>query len=138
MFAIPRKPGCRARRLEAKIVFECCEANRTSEAVVVHWTIEQMRSPTGNPGNQTLLRMLIADRLGDDPTIDNYRRLVKAVIQSGGIVTVRTIKNQNGEVVLPSGQYEFVERTVEPEPEVEPEVPRDHTGKPLECWSARF
>jgi len=86
---------------------------------------------TSNPGNQTLLRMLIADRLGDDPNVEDYQRLVRAVVQAGGVVTLRTIKNSTGEVLLAAGQYEFVERPVEEaEPEVET-VPVDRNGRPL-------
>src|SRR4029077_3007148 len=81
--------------------------------------------------NENLLTMAEIDKLGTDSSVDERRRLLRNIIRSGGIISLRTIKNANGQVLLNGGQYEFELRLSEPEPQPEPEIPRDHTGKPL-------
>lgn len=94
------------------------------------WKSFTEKFDTDNEGNLSLLKALFVDRLDDDSTAEQDRHLLKAVTQAGGIITVRTIKHENGTVLFPGGQYEFElrpqVRTVE-----EPEVPRDRNGNPL-------
>jgi len=126
---VGRDPQGRPVYVEAPTSEETIERFQASD----EYRVFAQKYDTGNPGNQTLLRMLIADRLGDDPTVDDYRRLVRAVVQAGGVVTLRTIKNSTGEVLLTAGQYEFVERPVaEPKAVVEEPAPV-HRGQQL--WS---
>ncbi|SRR5258708_1389670 len=69
--------------------------------------------------NKTLLSMLFDEKLGNDPDLKDYQRLLKSVLQAGGVVRVSI------------GQCEF-ETVPEPEPVVEPEVvPTDRNGRPL-------
>lgn len=69
--------------------------------------------------NHTLLGWLYAEKLGDDPDIEDYKKLLKNIIRSGGVVTVK------------GTTYEFELREQEPERAPEPDVPRDKNGKPL-------
>src|ERR1051326_6782270 len=69
--------------------------------------------------NHTLLGWLYAEKLGDDPGVEDYQRLLKNIVRSGGVVTVR------------GTTYEFELRKQEPEPTPEPDVPRDRNGNPL-------
>src|ERR1041384_4535410 len=69
--------------------------------------------------NNTLLGMVFDEKLGDDPSVEDYQRLIKSLLRAGGIVAVG------------GTQYEFELKEHEPEPTPEPEVPRDKNGKPL-------
>jgi hypothetical protein len=73
---------------------------------------------TSSGPNKTLLQMLFSDKLGEDPSVEDFQRLLHTVIAAGGIVRL------SGE------QYEF-EVLPEPEQIVEPEVPRDRNGNVL-------
>jgi hypothetical protein len=66
--------------------------------------------------NNTLLGMLFTEKLGDDPSVEDYQRLIKTLFRAGGIVLV------NG------AQYEFELKEYEPEPVTEPEPERDSRG----------
>jgi hypothetical protein len=69
-------------------------------------------------GNQTLLGWLYEEKLGSEPELADYQRLLKIVVAAGGIVKVR------------GQQYEF-ETVPVIEEVVEAEVPRDRNGNPL-------
>jgi hypothetical protein len=79
-----------------------------------------------DPRNQALLDMLAADKLGSDPNVSDYQRLIRAVIQAGGVVRVG------------AEQYEFVELPTVASV-VQPEVSRDRNGNVLtvaqQAWS---
>ena len=75
--------------------------------------------------------MLFVEKLGDDPGVEDYQRLLKNVIRSGGVVRLPKIKNSAGNVLLEAGQYEFELKENVSEPAPEPEVLRDRNGNPL-------
>jgi hypothetical protein len=81
--------------------------------------------------NANLLTMADIDKLGTDSSVDERRGLLRNIIRSGGIISLRTIKKADGQVLLNAGQYEFEIRPAELEPAPEPEVPRDKNGRPL-------
>jgi hypothetical protein len=68
-------------------------------------------------GNQTLLGWLI-DKLDPHPELADLQRLLRTVLAAGGVVRVQ------------GTQYEF-ELVPVVEPVIEPEVPRDRNGNPL-------
>src|SRR6266850_6210235 len=70
---------------------------------------------TSIDANYTLLGWVIEEKLGADPELADYQRLLKAIIAAGGVVTVK------------GQQYEFETVPVVDEV-VEPEVPRDRNG----------
>jgi hypothetical protein len=82
------------------------------------WQAFKERFDMSIESNHTLLGWLYAEKLGDDPGVEDYQRLLKNIIRSGGVVTVR------------GTTYEFELKEHEPE-RVQPEVPRDRNGKPL-------
>jgi hypothetical protein len=90
---------------------------------------------TSEPNNRLLgflfITKLMPDYSGDDPDLEDYKRLIRNVILAGGVVALPTIKNPDGTVVLEAGQYEFELCQAEPEQQPESEVPRDKNGKPL-------
>jgi hypothetical protein len=83
------------------------------------WQAFKDRFDMSVEGNHTLLGWLYAEKLGDEPGVEDYQRLLKNIIRSGGVVTVR------------GTTYEFELKEHEPEPALEPEVQRDKNGKPL-------
>jgi hypothetical protein len=83
------------------------------------WQAFKERFDMSVESNHTLLGWLYVEKLGDDPRLEDYQRLLKNIIRSGGIVTVR------------GTTYEFELRPAEPEQQPEPEVLRDKNGKPL-------
>lgn len=83
------------------------------------WQAFKDRFDMSVESNHTLLGWLYAEKLGDDPGVEDYQRLLKNIIRSGGVVTVR------------GTTYEFELKEHEPEPAPEPEVARDRNGKPL-------
>jgi len=97
----------------------------------VEWQEFSDRFDTSSESNNKLLGMLFVEKLGDDPGIEDYRRLLKNIIRSGGVARLSTIKDSSGNVLLEAGQYEFELKEVVPEPTPEPEVPRDRNGNPL-------
>jgi hypothetical protein len=82
------------------------------------WANFTARFDMSNDGNKTLLDWVFGEKLGPDPQLEEYKRILKAVTAAGGIVN---IKNKT---------YEF-ETVSEPEQVVEPEVPTDRNGRPL-------
>jgi hypothetical protein len=83
------------------------------------WQAFKDRFDMSVESNHTLLGWLYADKLGDDPGVEDYQRLLKNIISSGGVVTVR------------GTTYAFELRPAEPEQQPEPEVPRDKNGNTL-------
>jgi len=69
--------------------------------------------------NHTLLGWLYAEKLGDNPGVEDYKKLLKNIILSGGVVTVR------------GTTFEFELKQTEPETATASEIPRDKNGKPL-------
>jgi len=84
-----------------------------------------------NDTTRYLWKLAQIDKIGVDSSVDDSLKLLRDILRSGGIISLRTIKSETGKVLLDAGQYEFEIRLAEPEPQPEPEVPRDHTGKPL-------
>src|SRR5258708_21583669 len=81
-----------------------------------------------NEGNKTLLGMLIDEKLGPDPSVEDYKQLLRIGISVGGMVT------------LDGTTYEFELKQGEPAPELEPELPavdaRGHIlGASQKAWS---
>jgi hypothetical protein len=100
------------------------------------WQEFRQRFDTSSEPNNRLLGFLFKTKLmpaysGDDPELEDYQRLLRNILRAGGVVSLPTIKNPDGTVVLEAGQYEFELKEREPEPAPEPEVPRDRNGKPL-------
>jgi len=95
------------------------------------WGEFSNRFDASTESNSKLLGMLFVEKLGDDPGVEDYQRLLKNIIRSGGVVRLSTIKDSAGNVLLEAGQYEFDLRPAEPEPQPELEVPRDKNGQPL-------
>jgi len=87
--------------------------------VTPEWQEFKDRFDMSVESNHTLLGWLYAEKLGDDPGVDDYRQLIRTVLAAGGVVTV------NGTT------YEFELRRQEPEPIPEPEVRKDKNGRPL-------
>ncbi len=83
------------------------------------WQAFKERFDMSVESNHTLLGWLYAEKLGDDPDVEDYKKLLKNIIRSGGVVTVK------------GTTYEFELREQEPELAPEPDVPRDKNGKPL-------
>lgn len=82
------------------------------------WRAFSERFDMSIPGNITLLNAMFGDKLGPDADLADYTSLLTRIIAAGGIV------------VVDGTQYEFVLNTPEEVVE-EPEVPRDHAGRPL-------
>jgi hypothetical protein len=83
------------------------------------WAVFRDKFDMGKSSNNTLFGMLIDQKLVDDFSIDDCKRLLQVVLSAGGIVT------------LDGTTYEFELREPEPELAPEPEVPRDKNGNPL-------
>ena len=83
------------------------------------WEAFKERFDMSVESNHTLLGWLYAEKLGDDPGVEDYKKLLKNIIRSGGVVTVR------------GTTYEFELKQSESVPAPEPEVPRDRNGNPL-------
>jgi hypothetical protein len=83
------------------------------------WQAFKDRFDMSVESNHTLLGWLYAEKLGDDPDVEDYKKLLNNIIRSGGVVTVK------------GTTYEFELREQEPELAPEPDVPRDKNGKPL-------
>jgi hypothetical protein len=101
------------------------------------WQEFRQRFDTSSEPNNRLLGFLFKTKLmpaysGDDPTLEDYQRLLRNVIRAGGIVSLPTIKNPDGAVLLEAGQYEFELKPAEPEPVVEEPTPV-HRGQQI--WS---
>jgi len=82
------------------------------------WNDFSDRFDMSKESNNVLFGMLIDDKLGPNPSLDEYKNLILSVMRAGGIVSI------NGT------QYEFEIREEKPIIK-EPEVPRDKNGNPL-------
>ena len=80
------------------------------------WQDFKNKFDMGKGSNNTLLGMVFDEKLGDDPSVEEYQRLIERLLRAGGVVTV------NGTT------YEFELKEHEPEPTPEPEIPRDRNG----------
>jgi len=107
------------------------EDEKTSQVEVSEEWQEFSNRFANSTANANLLTMAYIDKLGADSSVDKRRSLLRSILRSGGIISLRTIKNANGQVLLNAGQYEFELRPFEPERQPEPEVVRDKNGKPL-------
>jgi hypothetical protein len=87
--------------------------------VTPEWQEFKDRFDMSVESNSTLLGWLYTEKLGDEPGIEDYQRLLRNVVRSGGIVTVR------------GTTYEFELRKREPKSAPEPEPVRDSRGHVL-------
>src|SRR5258705_13028862 len=60
-----------------------------------------------NDTTRYLWKMAQIDKIGTDSTVNDRLKLLRDILRSGGVLSLRTIKSERGEVLLVAGQYEF-------------------------------